>query len=96
MLGRDPVAFLAAIDWNAIIVALITLSGVIFNGLIALYIARYVRTPSGMRIGKQVEWAHHTVIANSAVLRRVALKLGVKADDPELVALIEEAERDAG
>lgn len=96
MQGHELASLVASIDWNAIIVALITLSGVVFNGLVALYIARYVRTPSGMRIGKQVEWAHHTVIANSALLRRVALKVGVRADDPEVTALLEEAERDAG
>lgn len=89
MPGREPVALVAAIDWTAIMVAIITLSGVVFNGLVALWIATHVRTPSGTRIGKQVENAHHVAIANRHLLVRLSRELGLRADDPELRAAIE-------
>lgn len=96
MLAHDLATLVASIDWNAIIVALITLSGVIFNGLLALYIATHVRTPSGTKIGTQVEDMQHITIVNRHMLVRLAKELGVKPNDPQLRALVEEGEAERG
>ena len=88
MLARDLAAVLASIDWNAIIVALITLSGVVFNGLIAMWIATRVRTPSGTKIGTQVEDVQHITIINRHLLARLSREMGVKPDDAELRAML--------
>ena len=80
-------AFLA-LDWTPVVVALITLVGVCLQLAVAVYLARLVRTPSKRSIGEQVESAHHIAITNRTLLKRMALALGVKADDPQLRAVL--------
>ena len=92
MLAHDPGAFVAAIDWTPILVAIITLCGVIFNGCAAVWITTRLSTPSGTSVGKQVENTHHITIANRHLLVRLSRELGLKADDPKLAALVELAE----
>ena len=81
-------AFLA-LDWTPILVALITLAGVVMQLAVAVYLARLVRTPSKRSIGEQVESAHHIAITNRTLLTRMALALGVKADDPQIRAVLD-------
>jgi hypothetical protein len=85
----NGVAFFAAIDWTPVIVAALTLVGVCVNVLAGVYIAVHVRTPSGTRIGKQVEDANVTAITNRHLLVRIAREMGMKADDPQLRSIIE-------
>jgi hypothetical protein len=91
----DPGGFVLAFDWSAVVVALITLVGVVVNAVVAVYVARLVRTPSKQSIGSQVESAHTIAITNRHILTRLALALGVKADDPELREVLERAGDDA-
>jgi hypothetical protein len=74
---------LIAIDWTPIVVALITLSGVIFNTLVGLFIWWQLRTPSGTRIGKQVEDARHDGLATHYRVRALAKALG-EPGEPEM------------
>lgn len=74
MPGRDDLALLAAIDWTAIVVALITLAGVIFNACLGAFVLLLIRTPSGTRIGKQVEDTQHVSLANNAHLQVMAAR----------------------
>jgi hypothetical protein len=76
VLAHDNYAVLAAVDWTAISVALITLTGVIFNSLVGLFLYWQLRTPSGTRIGKQVEDAHHVGLANHYRIMSLASALG--------------------
>ena len=48
----------AAADWQDVIIATLTLAGVIFNGFVAIYLTRQIRTPSGDTLGKVVERTH--------------------------------------
>lgn len=50
--------WIGAADWQDVMVALITLAGVIVNAFVVLYIARNVRTPSHRRLGELVEETH--------------------------------------
>jgi hypothetical protein len=83
--GRDALAFIAAIDWTPILVAIITLAGTVFVALLNLYVVRQIRTPSGRSIGAQVEDAHHVGLANHYRIRALAAALGEpgEPDDPE-------------
>jgi hypothetical protein len=67
--GHDAAALYLAVDWTPIVVALITLSGVVFNGLLGLYIVRHVRTPSKKPLGAQVEDALQVALGNNYRLR---------------------------
>ena len=87
-MGHEAGYFIVGLDWTPILVALITLVGVCINAFVAVYVARLVRTPSKRSIGEQVESAHHIAITNRTLLTRMALALGVKADDPQLRAII--------
>lgn len=64
MPDRDTFDLIASIDWTPIVVALITLSGVVFNTLVGLFVWSQLRTPSGKSIGKQVEDVNHTTRSN--------------------------------
>ena len=94
MQALNGVAFFAAIDWTPVIVAALTLVGVCVNVLAGVYIAVHVRTPSGTRIGKQVEDANITAITNRHMLVRVLRALDVKVDDEQLKQII--ADDDSG
>jgi len=85
--AHDGAAFVAAIDWTPVIVAVITLFGVCVNVLGAIYIAVQLRTPSGPSIGKQVEAAHLTSISNAHRITALARRL----DAPEPLADTDEA-----
>jgi hypothetical protein len=60
----------AAINWTNIIVALIAGLPAIIAAIFAGLVHRQVKTPSGPSIGKQVESAHLTGIANNMLLSR--------------------------
>lgn len=87
-MGRDTLAPFLGLDWTPVTVAAITLAGVVFTALINLRVARLLRTPSKRHIGEQVEDAHHLAIANRHLLVRLAHAYGIKADDPELRAIL--------
>lgn len=57
-------------------IAALTLAGVIFNGLIAVYVATRIRTPSGDTIGKVAERTHD----NTAALTMAMMK--TSGDNP--------------
>lgn len=61
----------AAADWQDVVIAALTLAGVIFNGFVALAIARHVRPRSGGRLGDYVEDAAQTSRANNLLLRKL-------------------------
>lgn len=69
----------AAADWQDVIIASLTLAGVIFNGFIAIYLTRQVRTPSGETLGKVAERTHD----NTAALTMAVVKNGGKLHIPE-------------
>lgn len=90
MQARNVFAAYVGLDWTPVVVALITLTGVVLQLAVAVYLARLVRTPSKRSIGEQVEGAHHIAIANRTLLTRIALNLGLRADDPQLRAVLED------
>ncbi len=65
---------LAAIDWTPVIVALITLSGVILGLACQVFFFFYIRPTSGGRLGAMMEQTH----ANSAI--SVAAVTGLQED----------------
>jgi hypothetical protein len=79
--AHDALTLIAAIDWGPIVVALITLAGVIFNGCLGAYVMWHLRTPSGTSIGKQVEHANVTAIVTHHRVEALAKELGVKASE---------------
>lgn len=84
MPGRDDLALLAALDWTPIVVALITLISSLGVAALNVWVVLHLRTPSGTRIGKQVENNAHLTIDNRNLLVRVAREMGIRADDPQL------------
>jgi hypothetical protein len=68
---------LLAFDWTPIVVALISLAGVVISCGTSVWIALQLRTPSGTRIGKQVEGAHLTSIANNHELQVLKKQMGL-------------------
>ena len=81
MQGRDAASAFVALDWTPIVVAALTLVGVIFNGVVAVYITTRLRTPSGTTIGKQVEDVQHVALINHHRLVRLVNELGAGDDD---------------
>lgn len=59
---------LATIDWTNVIVALIASLPAIIAAIYAAKVNSQIQTPSGPSIGKQVESAHLTGIANNMLL----------------------------
>jgi len=78
--GRDAAGAVLALDWTPIVVAALTLVGVVFNGVVAVYITTRLRTPSGTTIGKQVEDVNNIALINHHRLVRLINELG---SDPE-------------
>jgi hypothetical protein len=70
----DPNVLASAIDWTPVIVACITLAGVIFTGLCQLFFFWYIKPPSGGRLGRMMEQVH----ANSSAT--VAAVTGLQED----------------
>jgi hypothetical protein len=93
--AHDALALGSAIDWTPIVVALITLSGVVFNALVGAFVVYQLRTPSGMRIGKQVEAAHHVSLANNYRIQSLASALG-EAGEPDVPNARKREADDAG
>jgi hypothetical protein len=75
--ARDAFAFVAAIDWTPVLVAVIAMIGSLGSAAISAYVVLQLRTPSGMSIGKQVEGAHLTTVGNSHRITALAARLGV-------------------
>lgn len=80
--------FLAEVDTTAVILAGIGAVVAIVNGLGIALVYAHLRTPSGTRIGKQVENALHTALANNYRLQAMGGELDVRMPD---VAAEEEA-----
>jgi hypothetical protein len=59
-----------------VLVALIGVVPGILSAIFAGLVHRAIRTPSGRPIGRQVEDAHHTAIANNQRLVAVSEKVG--------------------
>ncbi len=62
---------LLALDWTPVIVAAITLAGVIFTCATQLALFWYIRPPSGGRLGRMLEETHagtHVAVAAVAGL----------------------------
>ncbi len=65
---RGP-SVLAAIDWTPVIVAIITLAGVIFTCATQVLFYFYIKPPSGGRLGRMLEETHAgTHVAVAAVV----------------------------
>lgn len=77
---HDANWFIAAIDWTPVLVAIITLIGVFFNGWIALKLHAQLKTPSGTSIGKQVENINHIAIGTHHAAVKVAREMGIKPE----------------
>lgn len=60
-----------AINWNAVILALIAALPGIIAAIYAGRIHRKIKTPSGTPIGHQVENALHTALGNNYRLQRL-------------------------
>lgn len=82
-----------AVTWPAVALALITALPGIIAALAGLSVRRSVKTPSKTSIGKQVEQAHHVVIANNHALhrdgrerRRTIRKYPLTEDEPEVTS----------
>ncbi len=59
---------LAVIDWTPVIVAALTLAGVVFTGLCQVFFYFYIKPPSGGRLGRMLEQTHaQTTVAVAAV-----------------------------
>jgi len=84
--GRDAAGAVLALDWTPILVAALTLVGVVFNGVVAVYITTRLRTPSGTTIGKQVEDVNNIALINHHRLVRLINELGAEDDAPRPVA----------
>lgn len=81
--------FLAAFDWSGIVEALIAAVASVVNtfGIVILY--RHIRTPSGTRIGTQVEDLQHVALANHYRITKLASSLGEDlGEDPEQIRRI--------
>ena len=76
---HNAFGLVAAIDWTPVIVAVVTLAGVVFTGWIALRLHAQLKTPSGMTIGKQVENPHHLMIGTRNMTAAITKDLGVNA-----------------
>ena len=69
---------LASVDWTNVLIALIAGLPAIIAAVAAVLVHRAVQTPSGTAIGKQVENALHTALANNYHLRSI----GTTVDAP--------------
>jgi Na+-translocating ferredoxin:NAD+ oxidoreductase RnfG subunit len=65
-----------AINWNAVILALIAALPGIIAAVYAGRIHRKIKTPSGTPIGQQVEGVLHTALANNYHLQKIAKQNG--------------------
>jgi len=74
--AHNGVAFVAAIDWTPVIVALIGMVGSVTSAAIGAYVVYQLRTPSGTSIGKQVESTHLAAIGANHRADAVARRLG--------------------
>lgn len=72
---------IATIAWTDVLVALVAGLPAIIAALFAGLTHRAVRTPSGERIGTQVEEAHHATSANTALLTAI-VKSGPSPPSP--------------
>lgn len=79
----------AGIDWTNVIVALIAGLPAIIAAIAAVSIHQKIATPSGTAIGKQVESALHTALANNYHLRGI----GDAVNAPQSRAGTSEAEQ---
>ena len=69
----------ASVDWTPVIVAAITLAGVVFTGIVNLLIYRHVRPPSHRRLGELVEETH-TITASRVAAQLERLDRAQQAD----------------
>ena len=72
--------WLGAADWQDIVIAFLTFAGVVFNGLVVVYVATHVRTPSHRRLGELVEETH-TLTAGKVVEQLKRIEDGGKTPD---------------
>jgi hypothetical protein len=68
---------LAVIDWTTVIVTSIGAAVTIANGLGITILYTHLRTPSGTKIGKQVEDVNHTARSNWHTLDAVRRDVGI-------------------
>lgn len=61
----------AAVDWTNVLVALIAGLPAIIGAIYSGRVHRQIRTPSGPSIGKQVEHANVSAIANNQLLSAI-------------------------
>lgn len=66
----------ASVDWTNVLVALIAGLPAIIAAIAAMLVRRDIKTPSGTAIGKQVENALHTSLANNYHLRALGNTVG--------------------
>lgn len=72
---------LAVLDWGSVIAALIAGVPATVAALLASRNNRALRTPSGTSVGKQVESAHQTAIANNYRLQAMGQEFDVPMPD---------------
>lgn len=68
---RGALVLAASVDWTLIIVAVITAVPATLAAYTGLANRKSLKTPSGTSIGKQVEDAHHTALANNYRLQAI-------------------------
>lgn len=87
---RELLPQLLAFDWSAVVVALIGMFGSVLSAGIGGFVVWQLRTPSGARIGKQVEDAQHVALANAYAIQRLQNHVGMTPDPvPAPLALAE-------
>lgn len=79
----------SGIDWTNVLVAFIVGLPALIGAIASLAIHSKVRTPSGTSIGKQVENALHTALANNYRLRAI----GGEVEPPSQGAMQSEVDR---
>lgn len=72
-----------AADWQDVMVAAITLAGVIVNGFVTVYIATRIRTPSGDSIGRVAERTHDLASVTVAAVTGLDARRGKADGDSE-------------
>lgn len=75
----------ASVDWTKVLLGLIAIVPTTVSCLMWVYLHSQIKTPSGTSIGRQVENALHTALANNYHLRSIGGTVDAPAQ-PEATA----------
>ena len=82
-MGRETVAYILALDWTPILVAIITAVATIANGLGIAWVYTRIRTPSSGKPGEAIEKSLQTGYANNALLTLLLQEHGIDVPDQD-------------